>query len=136
MELSCGVVVTDGQQLLAIVPWGKKSKLDLPKGHIEAGETEAQCAVRELQEETGLRVNIDQLKPLGRFKYTNYKDLSLFLYRVSALPNLASLKCASMFTDPYGRKVPEATAFALVDFNDDRFYSSLKPVLFLVQKQL
>jgi len=136
MDLSCGVVVTNGEQLLAIIPWGKKNNLDLPKGHIDAGETEAQCAARELQEETGLKVSISNLKPLGRFKYNDYKNLSLFLLKVPTMPNIASLKCTSTFVNPYGREVPEATGFAIVNFNDARFYSSLKPILFLIQKQL
>jgi len=32
----------------------KKGKLDLPKGHIEPGETPEDCAIREVQEECGI----------------------------------------------------------------------------------
>ncbi len=38
--------------------------LDFPKGHIEQGENEAESAIRETREETGL-----ELKPEGRFRY-------------------------------------------------------------------
>jgi len=51
---SCGVMVfrrePEMQFLLLRLPrW-----VDLPKGHIEAGETELECALRELREETGI----------------------------------------------------------------------------------
>ncbi len=34
--------------------------ISLPKGHIEKGETPAQCARREIKEETNLEVELDQ----------------------------------------------------------------------------
>ncbi len=40
-----------------------------PKGHIEAGETPRQTAVREVQEETGVQAHI--LAALGHTRYTN-----------------------------------------------------------------
>lgn len=39
----------------------------LPKGHIEAGETEAQAAIREVEEETGIRGRVRA--PLGQIDY-------------------------------------------------------------------
>ena len=44
--------------LLLHYPTGKRTKReywDFPKGHLEKGETEKQTALREVQEETGLR---------------------------------------------------------------------------------
>jgi 8-oxo-dGTP pyrophosphatase MutT (NUDIX family) len=40
---------------------------DLPRGFIDAGETPAQAALRELTEETGLRCAPDELIPLGHY---------------------------------------------------------------------
>ena len=135
-QLSCGVILTNGYQLLAIVPWGKKNSLDIPKGHIEPGESPALCAARELEEETSFEVAPSSLKDLGAFGYTADKDLHLFLHKVTSLPKVETLKCLSTFTNQYGRVVPEATGFCLASFNDPRFYASLKPLLFLVQKSL
>ena len=57
MERSCGAVVVtrrDGALLFVIVQ-EQAGAYSFPKGHMEAGETEAQTAAREVFEETGLR---------------------------------------------------------------------------------
>jgi bis(5'-nucleosidyl)-tetraphosphatase len=41
---------------------------DLPKGHVDAGESEMQCALRELQEETG--VHADDIEIIDGFRFT------------------------------------------------------------------
>ena len=59
-EKSCGAVVftrTDkGVKYLLIA--NLKGIYGFPKGHVEAGETEEQTALREVREETGLRVTL------------------------------------------------------------------------------
>ena len=59
-EKSCGAVVFDGDKVLVIQQ--VKGHWGFPKGHVEAGETEAQTAVREIKEETNLDVEIDDSK--------------------------------------------------------------------------
>jgi putative (di)nucleoside polyphosphate hydrolase len=135
-ELSCGVILTDGAKLLAIVPWGKLKQLDIPKGGIDAGETPAECASRELREETGLDVHPRQMRDLGKMNYNPSKDLHLFLVRVPSLPGVHTLKCSSFFTNQWGKKVPEAVSFEHADFDSERFYPSLRPILFLIKNKL
>ena len=59
-ETSCGAVVfTDiGNERRFVIVRGKKGFYGFPKGHMEAGETEKETALREIQEETGLHVQI------------------------------------------------------------------------------
>ena len=70
------------------------SRWDLPKGHVDPGETEYQTALRELHEETGIRDKDIELDPHFRFSlmYTvrlkrfkgqpRQKELVVFLARL------------------------------------------------------
>ena len=52
---SCGFLIARQQFDLELLIMEHADRLDLPKGHVEPGETQMQCALRELEEETGLR---------------------------------------------------------------------------------
>lgn len=60
-EKSCGAVVYwqgEGERLYLIEQM-RGGHFAMPKGHVEARESEAQTAEREIREETGLRVTVD-----------------------------------------------------------------------------
>ncbi len=67
-EISAGGVVYNPKlkKILLIKDFG--NKWTLPKGWIEKGETAEQAAVREVQEETGVK-NLKILAPLGDVEY-------------------------------------------------------------------
>ncbi len=69
-EKSCGALVVrrgeDQPQILLIKHNG--GHWAFPKGHVEAGETEEQTALREVREETGLDVKLD----------TRYREMVTF----------------------------------------------------------
>ena len=44
-------------------------RLDLPKGHVDQGETEIECALRELEEETAIPPDAIKLDPEFRFTH-------------------------------------------------------------------
>ncbi|QNK39736.1 bis(5'-nucleosyl)-tetraphosphatase [Caproicibacter fermentans] len=61
-EKSCGAVVflrTGGEIRYLLIRHVNGGHWSFPKGHVENGETEAQTALREIREETGLRVALD-----------------------------------------------------------------------------
>ena len=78
LRKSCGVLPwreNQGQKEYLIVFESFSKCWSLPKGHMEAGETEEETALRELQEETGLTATLDlqrratieyPLSPIGR----------------------------------------------------------------------
>ena len=55
-EKSCGCIVIDHHQVLLIQQ--VQGHIGFPKGHVEAGESEQETAIRETREETNLEVQI------------------------------------------------------------------------------
>jgi 8-oxo-dGTP pyrophosphatase MutT (NUDIX family) len=53
-EISYGGVVVRGDDVMVIVPRGRRRVLGLPKGGADPGETPEQTAAREVREETGI----------------------------------------------------------------------------------
>ena len=47
-------------QFIAVRPRGRTGIWALPKGHLDPGETEQEAALREVREETGVRVSADR----------------------------------------------------------------------------
>ncbi len=66
-----GVVVRGGGELIVIVPKRRSAKgqkvLGLPKGHVEAGETAIDAALREVREEAGVTARV--IDSLGDVDY-------------------------------------------------------------------
>ena len=56
-EKSCGAVVftRENGEIRYVLVEQRSGQYSFPKGHVEAGETEEQTALREIWEETGLR---------------------------------------------------------------------------------
>ena len=68
--LTADCVVTDGEGRVLLVRRGNEPFKDcwaLPGGFMEMDETIEHCAVRELEEETGLRATVDMLRLVGVF---------------------------------------------------------------------
>ena len=93
-EKSCGVLpyrMVNGQQEFLLVFETYSKCWSLPKGHIEAGETDVQTALRELYEETGLTANLDTSRcasieyPISSFAR---KQVAFFLGEVAGEPKV------------------------------------------------
>jgi 8-oxo-dGTP pyrophosphatase MutT (NUDIX family) len=61
-----GLVFNDKNELLMIF---RRGKWDLPKGKLDEGESIEACAVREVQEETGLNVELQSFIGLTYHEY-------------------------------------------------------------------
>jgi 8-oxo-dGTP pyrophosphatase MutT (NUDIX family) len=65
-EKACGVLVYRGEPerpRFLLICCRKHGHWGFPKGHVEAGESERTTALRELMEETGLRLTPSELEP-------------------------------------------------------------------------
>jgi 8-oxo-dGTP pyrophosphatase MutT (NUDIX family) len=88
-EFSAGGLVVRrmrGRDYLAVVRVKRGTVIALPKGHIEAGETAAEAAEREVREEAGIQGEL--VEKLGDVKYWYarrgervFKVVSFFLFR-------------------------------------------------------
>ena len=67
-EISYGGVVVRGDDVIVIVPRGRRRVLGLPKGGPMAGETPEQTAAREVREETGITATVRDR--LGQVDYS------------------------------------------------------------------
>lgn len=93
-EKSCGVLpyqIVNGQQEFLLVFESFSKCWSLPKGHIEAGETDVQTALRELYEETGLSAALDTTRsasieyPISSFAR---KEVLFYLGEVAGIPSV------------------------------------------------
>lgn len=73
-----GLVMNEKKELLLIF---RRGKWDLPKGKLDKGEKMQSCAVREVEEETGLK-NISLIQPL-QISYHTYHEGTKFILKES-----------------------------------------------------
>ncbi|GIX03912.1 MAG: DNA mismatch repair protein MutT [Planctomycetaceae bacterium] len=69
---ACGVLVFRRKPVPAFLVLKHSRRLDLPKGHLEHGESETECALREMSEETGLPASAVELAPDFRYQEVYY----------------------------------------------------------------
>lgn len=65
---SCGGVIwrvddKGNPALLLIKQFAHKERWGIPKGHVDSGETLEECALREVREETGLKIQLGERMP-------------------------------------------------------------------------
>ncbi|HET9645845.1 MAG TPA: NUDIX hydrolase [Burkholderiaceae bacterium] len=114
--VSCGILVIDAQAELLLGHATGTPYWDIPKGGTEPGESEIETALRETEEETGLRLEPAQLLELGRFAYRRDKDLHLFA-TLSPRVDPAGCHCSTRFVTSRGQLRPELDRFEWTAFD-------------------
>jgi 8-oxo-dGTP diphosphatase len=113
-EAAGGVVMRDGQ--VAVVHRPRYDDWSLPKGKLDPGETFEQAALREVEEETGLRCRLD-------------RELPAVEYEVRGRPKLVRYWLMEVVSDPgfepndevdQLRWLSPADAAALLTYDRDR----------------
>ena len=64
---AAGMLLARGRPIDSFLLMRHQDRWDLPKGHVDAGETDLECALRELREETGIAAADIELDPEFRF---------------------------------------------------------------------
>jgi len=66
---SCGFLIVRLQPRPTFLLMKHSDRWDLPKGNMDPGETELECALRELHEETGIGQDVIEIDPQFRFSH-------------------------------------------------------------------
>lgn len=113
MQTSSGVIVTNGP-LVLLGHSTNNLHWDIPKGKVDEGEENIEAAKRELFEETGIEVNLNNLEHIALMEYLPKKNLDLYLYKLKNLPDLSTIVCHSMVEgeNPF----PEMDKFQYVEW--------------------
>ncbi|MFK7802333.1 MAG: NUDIX domain-containing protein [Anaerolineae bacterium] len=122
-----GIVVQDGK--IVLLHNRNSSKLSLPGGGIELGESNQEAVERELIEETGLRVRVEQLLAHEQdFFYYDPKDILVhtFLFFYSCSPLTLELQPDDQVNDDESMK---PRWFQLGSLREDQLISHGRQVL-------
>lgn len=114
------VIITDGYDVLVGKSPQNRFKefacCDLMKGHVQVGEGLEEAAIREVQEECGLRLaNLKKIS--SELKYSKGTTLTFFVSRMEKLPDPSSLECQS-FYEYNGKQYPEIAQYLAVPIDE------------------
>ena len=119
-EWSAGGIIFYGENVLVLS--NHRGDAVFPKGHLEAGETPEQAALREVEEEAGIRPEI--ISPLGTTEYEFYwpadrtrRHKTVYWYLMMA--HDAKVKCDG-YEIKSGRYISVVEALRLLTYDLDR----------------
>ena len=80
MKKSCGIIVILNEKILLCHPTNSRweGTYGVPKGKVEEGEEEIDCAVREFFEETGIKIDKEKLNTCSIIPYSNYQTGDIY----------------------------------------------------------
>jgi 8-oxo-dGTP pyrophosphatase MutT (NUDIX family) len=122
MKSTCGIFIVDKKNRILV---GHPTEVykpfcwSIPKGEQDPGESTAQTAVREVFEETGIRVDPSQIEYLWNSVYaTNRKTLHAYIVKLDVDGETLNAHCDSMFQNRAGKMIPEIDEFRWVTLEE------------------
>lgn len=94
---SCGVLIVRGDPIQSFLLMIHPTRYDLPKGHVDKGESEIECALRELEEETGIQPG--DIRLVADFRYTQTYRVSLKRYGFEPRTKILVMFMAQLLKD-------------------------------------
>jgi bis(5'-nucleosidyl)-tetraphosphatase len=78
---SCGFILFTGDRndpQKSFLLMKHRDRYDLPKGHVEPGESDLECALREMTEETGIPAIAVKIEPDFQFRSVYYPEYARY----------------------------------------------------------
>lgn len=78
---SCGFILFKGDRANSVPSFllmKHRQRYDLPKGHVESGESDLECALRETAEETGILASAITIEPDFEYRSIYYPQYARF----------------------------------------------------------
>jgi bis(5'-nucleosidyl)-tetraphosphatase len=78
---SCGFILFRGDRAdpqKSFLLMKHLDRYDLPKGHVEPGESDLECALREMNEETGIPMSAVQIEPDFQYRSIYYPQYARY----------------------------------------------------------
>jgi bis(5'-nucleosidyl)-tetraphosphatase len=78
---SCGFILFTGDRTTSqksFLLMKHRDRYDLPKGHVEPGESDLECALREMTEETGIPAIAVKIEPDFQFRSVYYPEYARY----------------------------------------------------------
>ncbi len=119
-EKSCGAVVfrREGERVLFLLEHMVQGHISLPKGHAEGCETEAETALREIREETGLEAVLDtSFRHVITYSPAPGKSKDVVFFLAEALPGKEIRQESEVAALEW---LPREAALAALTFESDR----------------
>ena len=96
---------------------------DFPKGLVAEGESDKDAAIRELWEETDIRLkHPEKLIDCGVHPHNKEKNIHIFLYQTEYFPS--PLKCNSFF-ELNGKKILEVDSYMVISKNQRGMFNKV-----------
>lgn len=134
--VSCGFLVLRGQPVDSFLLMKHARRWDLPKGHVDEGETELECALRELNEETGITSADIEVDP--DFQFENRYMVNQKRYGGTGLVEKRLLVFLARLIRPVEIVVTEHHGFHWFDWNPPHRIQgwTIDPLLFAAHQHL
>jgi 8-oxo-dGTP pyrophosphatase MutT (NUDIX family) len=134
--LSCGFLILRGNPADSFLLMRHSRRWDLPKGHLDPGETEMQCALRELHEETGISAEAVEVDP--DFQYENRYMVNQRRYGGRGLIEKRILIFLGWLTQPVQIQVTEHDDYRWFPWNPPHQIQewTIDPLLHAVERHL
>ena len=112
--VSCGLLIMRGDPIDSFLLMVHRDRLDLPKGHIDKGETNLECAIRELEEETSIRAEDIEIDP--DFLYESVYDVRRKRYGNVRIPKTTYIYLARLINEDVKIELTEHEGYLWVQW--------------------